>query len=194
MRKTAIQTWVLGLVCWAACVSSWAALRLPAIFSDHMVLQKGQVVPVWGWAEPGEPVAVSMAGRTWKAVTGPDGKWRVTLDALDSGEPLTLTVKGNGTHTIVVQDVLVGEVWLCSGQSNMEMGVGGVRDANQEMAAAKFPAIRTFRVQHQANPAPQEECAGEWKVCSPNTVGQFSAAAYFLYSDFSLANTLGGGL
>ena len=165
---------LLGLVAFAA----RADVKLPAIFSDHMVLQRGAVAPVWGWADAGETVTVKFAGQSKTAITGKSGKWMVRLDAInDATVKGALTVIGNNTLTI--KDVLVGEVWLASGQSNMAMTVGRCRDAEQEKAAAKFPAIRMFTTQRRANLEPQTDCAGAWAVCSPETVNGFSGTAYF---------------
>ena len=140
-----------------------ADVKLPAIFSNHMVLQAGVNAPVWGWADAGEEVTVTIAGQTKKVTTGKDGKWMVKLDTLQAGAPVTLTVKGK--NSIEIADVLVGDVWLCSGQSNMAMSVNGAKDFEKEKPAANFPNIRTF--------------TGAWTVCSSNTVGWFSATAYF---------------
>jgi sialate O-acetylesterase len=155
-----------------------AEVKLPSVFSDHMVLQRDASVPVWGWADPGEVVAVSIAGQTKTATTDAQGRWSVKLDNLPTAsEPVTMTVKGK--NTITVSDVLIGEVWLASGQSNMQMGVNGVTNAWQEKATAKFPQIRMFTVARRTAVTPQTNCAGAWIVCSPETVGNFSAAAYF---------------
>ena len=155
-----------------------AAVRLPSVFSDHAVLQQGVPVPVWGWAAPGEEVTVTFAGQTRTAKAGADGAWRVTLDALKPGPALTLTVKGQ--NTLAVQDVLVGEVWLGSGQSNMAMTVNRCNDFEKEQAAANLPDIRMFTVERAVGTEPKAECKGQWVVCASNTVGFFSATAYFM--------------
>lgn len=157
-------------------VSARADVRLPTIFSDHMVLQRDAIVPVWGWAEPGEAVTVSIAGQTKKAIADATGKWSVKLDKLSAGEALTLVVSGK--NKITVNDVLVGEVWLGSGQSNMQMWMKSVRDIEQEKAAAKFPQIRMFTVKRNETTTPQKDCEGEWVICRPDTVEAFSATAY----------------
>jgi hypothetical protein len=172
---------VAALAMQMACAVASAEVRLPSLFSDHMVVQQGRDIPVWGWAKPGEVVTVTLSNRSSSVTAGTDGRWKATLDKLNAGEAGTLTVVGR--NTIVIQDILVGEVWLCSGQSNMEMGVGGVRDADKEMAAAQYPRLRMFLVQHSSQSIPQDECAGEWLVCSPQTVRHFSAAAYFFGRD-----------
>ena len=154
-----------------------ADVKLPTIFSEHLVLQSGVAVPVWGWAEPGEEVTVSVADHKATAKAGADGKWRVNLDALKPGGPLTLTAQGKNTLTI--GDVLVGEVWLGSGQSNMALTVNRAKDFAQEQAAANFPQIRMFTVTSGAAATAQDDCKGTWEVCSPETVAKFSAALYF---------------
>jgi len=158
-----------------------ADVKLPAVFCDHMVLQRDTVVPVWGWADPGEKVSVTLAEQTQTATADADGKWSVKLDKLASGAPVTLTVKGK--NTVIVNDVLVGEVWLASGQSNMQLQVNAVTNAWAEKASAKFPQIRMFTVARHTAVTPQSNCEGEWIVCSPETVGNFSAAAYFFGRD-----------
>ncbi len=158
-----------------------AAVRLPALISDHMVLQRDAAAPVWGWADPGEKVTVSIAGQTQSATAGPDGKWSVKLGKITATGPQVMTVKG--TNEITIRDVLVGEVWLASGQSNMQMQVNGVNNAKAEIASAKHPEIRMFSVVRKTAETPQVECAGKWEVCSPETVARFSATAYFFGRD-----------
>ena len=159
------------------CIAS-ADVRLPSVFSDHMVLQRGKPVPVWGWAEKGEKVTVSFAGQKKEATAGDDGRWEVRLDALDaSGEGRELGVAG--TNEVKIADVLVGEVWVCSGQSNMVWTVSRARDPQLEIPAANWPAIRHFKVPSVTASEPQDDCPGEWAVCSPETVPNFSAVAYF---------------
>jgi carbohydrate esterase-like sialic acid-specific acetylesterase len=155
-----------------------AELKLPAIISDHMVLQADAAVPIWGWADAGEKVTVSLAGQSQSAQAGADGTWRVTLAPLAAGsEPRALTVQGS--NTLTVNDVLVGEVWLASGQSNMAFQVSRGLNAEQEIAAAKSPQIRMFSVQRNPQRTSQADCIGQWQICSPETVGHFSAVAYF---------------
>jgi len=155
-----------------------ANVRLPSVFSDHAVLQQGVPLPVWGWADPGEDVTVSLAGQTRSIKGGATGMWRVTFDALQTGNTLTLTVQGK--NTITVRDILAGEVWLGSGQSNMAMTVNRCNDYEKERAAANFPTIRMFTVERVVGTEPKTECQGQWIVCASNTVGGFSATAYFM--------------
>lgn len=160
---------------------AWADVKLPAIFSDHMVLQRDISIPVWGWADPGEKVTVQIEGQTKTATANADGQWSLKLDKLSATAPVTLTVKGR--NTIVITDVLVGEVWLASGQSNMQLPVNDVMNAGKEKATADFPQIRMFTVARRPAATPQTDCEGEWVVCSPQTAGRFSAAAYFFARD-----------
>ena len=157
--------------------SAFADVRLPSVFSDHAVIQQGVAVPVWGWAEPNETVTATLAGQTKVTKGGADGTWRVTFDARKPGETLTLTVKGK--NTLTVQDVLVGEVWLGSGQSNMAMTVNRCNNFAYEQTLANLPKLRMFTVDRAVGTTPQTTCKGQWVVCASNTVGAFSATAYF---------------
>src|SRR5437660_1728643 len=117
---------------------SFADVRISGVFSDHVVLQRNQPVPIWGWSRPGETVTVEFAGQTKTVTTAGNGKWLVSLDALQgSSQPRTLTVRGE--NTIAVHDVVVGEVWLCSGQSNMALLLAAIDKAKSEMAEANDP-------------------------------------------------------
>lgn len=166
---------VLAVVAGLAVVR--AEVRLPAVFSDHMVLQRDAVVPVWGWAEPGESVTVSIGGQKHSVQAGADGRWRVSLAKLAGGGATTLTVQGR--NTITIQDVLIGEVWLGSGQSNMAMTVNRAKDFEQEKAAANLPGIRMFKEESGPAASAQEVGKGQWLVCTPETVGGFSATLFF---------------
>jgi sialate O-acetylesterase len=157
--------------------TAWADVRLPAVISDHMVLQQETAAPIWGWADNGEEVTITIAGQSKSAKTGADGKWMIKLDKLTTGGPHELVVKGK--NTLKIADVLVGEVWLGSGQSNMAMTVSRAKDYEAEQAAANLPSIRMFRESSSAATEPQEGGSGKWEVCSPDTVGNFSATAYF---------------
>src|SRR5688572_10317858 len=131
-------------------------VKLPAIFSDHAVLQREVKVPVWGTAAPGEEVTVSIAGQTHKAKADDKGKWRVTLEPLSVGaEPLKLVVEGK--NRLERNDILVGEVWLCSGQSNMEWSVAQSWNGDLDIASANKPAIRLVRVQEPGSQTPVED-------------------------------------
>jgi sialate O-acetylesterase len=154
-----------------------ADVKLPAIFTNHMVLQQGQADRVWGWASPGEEVTVSIAGQTKTAKAGDDGKWQVTLDPLKVGGPHVMTVKGK--NEIQLEDVLVGEVWICSGQSNMAWTVAAATDGDLESLAANFPQIRLISAPQVGTQEPQSDFNGKWEPCTPETAKQFSAVGFF---------------
>ena len=155
-----------------------SAVKLPNIFGDHMVLQRDQKVPVWGWDTPGSEVSVTFGSQTKTAKCDEDGKWEVELDAMAADKTgKELTVKGSSTKSY--KDVLVGEVWICSGQSNMEWTVNGSKNPNEEKKNANFPLIRHFKVPHTNKPSPEENVSGNWQVCNPNSVGNFTAVGYF---------------
>jgi len=175
MRKHLVVSFVLLVVALPAA----AEVTLSEIFSDHMVLQQGMNVPVWGWAPAGTKVTITFAGQTQTAVAEPPGRWRVELAPMDaSAEPRDLTVN-TGDQTLTVKDVLVGEVWLCSGQSNMAWPVAQAANPDAEAAAANHPGIRMFRVGSSSLPQSKEHLGGQWIVCSPETVKGFSATAYY---------------
>jgi sialate O-acetylesterase len=155
-----------------------ADVSLNNMFGDHMVLQQGIRNKVWGKADPGEAVTVTFAGQSHATTAGRDGAWHVFLDPVaEYGGPHVLAVKGN--NRISFQDVLVGEVWLCSGQSNMQWSVNQVNDPDIEKAAAKFPQIRLVTVPQVGVQEPQWNFNGRWQACGPETVGEFSAVGYF---------------
>ena len=160
---------------------SAADVRLPSIISDHMVIQRDASVPIWGWADPGEAVRVSLAGKTAATHADASGKWMVKLDHPGADGPVAMTVEGK--NTLTVNDVLVGEVWLGSGQSNMQMALGGVNNGRREIETANFPRIRMFTVERKTAVEPQDECGGKWVVCGPGTAMHFSAALYFFGRD-----------
>src|SRR5690606_10680734 len=153
-------------------------MKLHSLFSDHMVLQRGVPVPVRGEATPGSQVQIKLAGRSASATADATGQWCATLDPLDAGGPHELRVTA-GDESIVVRDVMVGEVWLCSGQSNMQMVVSAAADAKREIAAADFPGLRMFSVPVEIALEPRQGVGGQWRVCSPQTVASFSATAYY---------------
>ena len=151
---------------------------LSPVFTDHMVLQRDQKDAVWGWAKPGDKVSVSLAGQSADAVAGVDGKWQVMLPALPAGGPHTMTV--TGPETVTLNDILVGDVWICSGQSNMEWVVANSNDAQAEIAAANHPQIRSINLPHVTAAQPQTTFSSSgWQVCSPQTVGGFTAVGYY---------------
>ena len=165
----------------SASVADAAELKLAAIFSDHMVLQQEKPVPVWGWGDAGQKVTISFAGQVKTATADADGKWMLKLDALKaSAKPRMLRVEAEKSNRLLtVDDVLVGEVWLGSGQSNMAMTVNRAKDFEKEKAAADFPQIRMFKETSNAAEKPQADAKGSWSACTPESVGGFSATLYF---------------
>ena len=158
-----------------------AELKLACLFTDHAVLQCDAAVPVWGWADAGTEVTVEFAGQKKTAVADAAGKWLVRLDALKaSAEPRTLTVTdGKSKAQRLVQDVLVGEVWLGSGQSNMAMTVSRAKEFEREKALANLPLVRMFKEESAAAATEQADGKGSWSVCAPESVGGYSATLYF---------------
>ena len=170
---------IVGIVVFLLVATSQAELKLPAVFSDGMVLQRDQKVPVWGWADPGADVTISFAGKTKTAKADEDGKFMVRLKKMKaSADPQSLTVV-SGEEQVEVKNVLIGEVCLFSGQSNMHMPVKGADNFDEEQTAANYPLIRMFLTELKASTELQKDCTGSWKVCSPENVGVFSATAYF---------------
>ena len=192
----------VGLLALALTLGSVRAdVRLASLFSDNMVLQRETAAAFWGWASPGEKISVTGSWGAKAACTAEaDGTWRLKLKTPAAGGPLTVTVKGN--NVIVLKNVLAGEVWLCSGQSNMGMTVSGVTNAAEEIAAANYPQIRLLSVNLTTANEPQKECKVRgWEACAPTNVGSFTASGYFfgrkLYKDLKvpigLINSSWGG-
>jgi len=176
-RSPLLRSVALLIAAVAGTAATRADVKLPTVISDHMVLQQETPASVWGWAAPGEKVSVTFAEKTAATVTDAAGKWRVKLDDLKAGTAGDLVVKGK--NTLTVKDVLVGEVWLASGQSNMEWIVSNAKDPEKEIAAANFPAIRIFTVPKNAQAEPQEDLPGKWEVVTPQTAGHLTAVGYF---------------
>jgi sialate O-acetylesterase len=189
-----------------AAAAARAAVRLPAVIGDNMVLQRGRPVPIWGWADKGEEVTVIVAGQKHVAKAGSDGRWKVTLDKMQcrtveveymhSGsseqlyrrepEQLTMTLTGSSGSRTTLKNILVGDVWVCSGQSNMAIGVSACKNAKEEVAAASHPQIRLFLVAQAQAAQPVADVKGNWRLCTPESIaigkpdcGGFSAVAYY---------------
>ncbi len=154
-----------------------ADVQLPTLFGDHMVLQADQPVHVWGSAEPGEEVSISFRNRNLKIATSESGNWSAYLPPSRAGGPFTLAVQGN--NRVTIRDVFVGEVWIASGQSNMVWPLSRSDDAEAEIAAARHPGIRYFKVDLETADEPQDDVSGEWQVVSPDTAAEFSGVGYF---------------
>lgn len=176
----------LVAACLFAPALSRADVTLPAIFSEHMVLEKTAKVPIWGKASPGEEVTVKVGDQTANAKAGEDGAWKAVLDLSKSGPgPFVATVKGN--NEITIPDVVVGEVWVASGQSNMEWVLANTIDAQKEIASSANPMLRQFRLTKNAVEKPTSEFTGVWEVAGPETSGKFTAVGYYFGKDLQKA-------
>ncbi len=160
-------------------------LKLPSLIGDNMLLQQKTNAKIWGKANPGRKISVSASwNSSGQAVAGKDGKWEVIIPTPEAGGPFTITISGKDT-SVIIKNVLIGEVWFCSGQSNMEMPLAGwppvdtVMHSSTTIASASIPEIRLFNVQKKISGDPIDECTGKWEVSTPETVKQFSATAYF---------------
>jgi len=173
----------LVVVAFGFSLSLQAEVRLPKVFSDHMVLQRDKPIQVWGWASANESVNVQLGeGKVVTTKANAEGEWKVALPAMKAGGPLKMVVKG--ANTVTFDDVLIGEVWLCSGQSNMEMGITQTDGAEQAIADANHPQIRLLLVPNRWTPLPQSDIEATWRICSPASIkadgwGGFSACAYY---------------
>ena len=175
LHRTALL--IAGLACAA---SLRADVRLPALFTDHMVLQRGKPIAIWGWADEGEKVTVRFHDST-ATTEASNGKWRLTLPEEKAGGPYELVVRGN--NELKVSDVLVGEVWICSGQSNMEWPLTRTFEPQQTIDKARHPTIRLFTVPKKKANEPVEDVESSWKLCTPENVPGFSAVAYYFGRD-----------
>jgi sialate O-acetylesterase len=166
-----------GLLCSAAAAENSSLPFLSPMFGDNMVLQRGKPNNIWGWSKPGDKIRVEIADRSAETVTGPDGRWQVRIEPPPPGGPYTLRI--SGPQTVELHEVLVGDVWLCGGQSNMQLGLSQARNGADEIKSANHPEIRLYVVQQRAAYSPSAVPRGNWRICSPQTVGNFSAVAYF---------------
>ncbi len=187
MKTYQIRMVFVWTICCLFVSVACADVKLPAVFGDHMVLQQKSRVTVWGWAAPGEAISVKgswpWAGKA-KTKADENGTWKVDIKTPKAGsKPVTLTIRGN--NEIVLNDILIGEVWICSGQSNMEMGLTMINNTAEEIAAADYPNIRLFDVARTVSNVPRQDVTGNWAKCSPETAanhgtwGGFSATAYY---------------
>ena len=189
MSYALLKSRVVFLFCFVAfSVPAWAGVKLASPFTDHMVLQRELTVPVWGTADAGAKITVTFAGQAKTAVATTGGDWRVELDPLTgSSESRVLTVVDGSSSSVALRDVLVGEVWLCSGQSNMDFTVAktqkyyfaGVTNEAEEVAAANHPRIRMFTAEWTKSYEQRRSVGGGWKICTPENVREFSAVGYF---------------
>jgi sialate O-acetylesterase len=177
-----------------------AEVRLPHIFSNNMVLQRNVPIPIWGWAAKGEKIKLVFGEKKFAATANNDGKWLVYMDPMPAGGPYELVI--SATNQIIFKNILIGEVWICSGQSNMEWPLNNVNNAAKEVMEARNPQIRLFTVPKKISAHPETDIeSGNWQECSPETASEFSAVGYFfgknLYKDLNvpigLINSSWGG-
>jgi len=182
---TVLRRVILGIlllrIIWVP-VAARAEIRLPHLFGSHMVLQRDKPIIIWGWANSSETVKVKLGPETQTSRANERGEWKVVLPAMQASGPYNLTV--SGSSAVMCEDVMVGEVWLCAGQSNMEFGLGLCDNAKEEIAAADHPGVRLFMVPNRWTPQPQSDMEANWKVCAPESVAEggwqgFSAVGYF---------------
>lgn len=158
---------------------TFAQLKVARLFSDHVVLQRQKPIPVWGWSTVKDKITVTLAGQTQIAVTDANGKWTLTFSPLEAGGPYEMFIS-NKSNSLKIKDILIGEVWLCSGQSNMELSVKQADNYLKEKKNANFPQIRHFSVEHEVTMTPETDLkSGEWKLASEETVGDFTAVGFF---------------
>lgn len=169
-----------------------AEIRLPALISDHMLLQQGAPVRIWGTADPGEAIEVSFRDQKVPAMTGQEGRWLIWLKAMPAGGPHDMVIRGS--NTVTVRDVLVGEVWVGSGQSNMAWTVARSNNAEREIAQSANPSIRLFQAERAVADTPRDEIKGAWAVCGPESVKDFSAVGYFFAREIQRARRVPVGL
>jgi len=179
IRKLSIIVFSVLFVCGTAA----AAVRLPAVFDSNMVLQQGDEINLWGWASPGEEVLIAFNGEEVSVEADQAGEWKVVLPAQDAGGPFSMEITGE--NQVLLENILVGEVWVCSGQSNMEKKIGPMPGQKpvvnwvQETNAADYPEIRLFHIPRSTSGIPLNDVDAEWMVCTPENIRNFSAVAYF---------------
>jgi sialate O-acetylesterase len=178
MTKIKIKSTLLIILLVMCAVFAQAIVKPARIFNTNMVLQQGQENPIWGWADKGEKITISFAGKLITVRADKTGKWSAKLPALQYGGPYEMLIKGK--NTIQFDNILIGEVWICSGQSNMEWQLSNTDHANTEIASARYPDIRLFTVEKKVAQTPVADLdQGEWLACTPETASSFSAVGYF---------------
>ena len=183
MKSTSLRPRKLNLILLAlalvTAIPAMADVRLPKIFTDNMMFQRERPVRVWGWAGADEAVIVTMSKKSAKTKADTNGLWSVELPSLKAGENLQLEVKG--TNTLTFKNIIIGDIWVCSGQSNMEMSLGGCLGAADEIKAADFPKIRRIKFNHVQSAKPEMEAptSTPWQVCAPGNVSGFTAVGFY---------------
>ena len=157
-----------------------ADIRLPSVIGSHMVLQQDKPIKIWGWAEPGEGISVTFGGQSAQIIVDKEGRWEIELEAIkvDKG-PHKMTITGTQSLPVELEDILLGEIWVCSGQSNMEWTMWRTHSPIPEIRRADFPQIRLFHIPRKVSTHPEEDVEAEWKICKPATIRDFSAVAYY---------------
>ena len=185
----------VALICsTASCgASSLAEVSVPSVFSDHMVLQRDLPIPVWGTATPGEAISVTFGNQSRSATTSANGTWRVDLDPMPASKR-SRSLEIAGENLISITDVLVGEVWICGGQSNMEWTINGADDPAREKADANRPTLRLIKAPHVTSNVEASDIPANWTVCSPETVGDFTAVGFTFARDLQNALDVPVGL
>jgi sialate O-acetylesterase len=195
-----MRTFCLALFFFLLLTPGLADVRLPKLFADNMVIQRDKAIAVWGWATPNEKISLQFNRQNKSVTAGKNGKWTVSLAPESAGGPYQLVVKGKNTLTI--RNILIGDVWVCSGQSNMEWTVRNSNNAMEEISNGNYPTIRHIKIPNTVATSPQEDIsAGEWKVCTPADVADFTAVGYFFARNLTkelnvpigLINTTWGG-
>lgn len=156
---------------------SLADISLPKLVGDNMVLQRGLPIHIWGWADPGERVEISFDGKTYETAADGSGKWKAVLPSMKAGGPYDMVLAAG--NRIELKNILIGDVWVCSGQSNMAFSVQRAQDHENEIRNASHPQIRLFTVKRKTSQVPLDDVSGQWEVCSPETVPAFSAVGYY---------------
>ena len=174
-----LALWSLLVFLFPLCTEALADIRVANIFGDNMVIQRQSAVPIWGWSKPGDNITVKAKGQTVSALAGADGKWSVRLEPIAVGDPFNILITGSESK-IEIKNVLAGEVWICGGQSNMAWTVARSGNPAEEIAKAKFPLIRQVKIANKFNENPQHDVENSgWKLCSPETAGEFTAVGYY---------------
>jgi len=195
-----MKTSIMLLTGFLLAFSVSAQIKMPGIFGDHMVIQRGRPVPVWGWSSPNEKLVLTFNQQKKEITADRNGKWRVNLDPEPAGGPFELKVQDG--NSLIFHDVMVGEVWVCSGQSNMEFELKSARNADNEIMNAGYPEIRHIKIPLTLSNTPKDDIPPtQWEVCSPKTAGDFTAVGYFfareivkrLHVSVGLINTTWGG-
>jgi len=189
MNTKTFGSFLIVFLCLTISAVCFADIKLPALISDNMVLQQDSNAPIWGWAEPGEQIKVTLGDLLpVETIADRTGKWLVKIKTPKAGGPYEMIIRGK--NILLVKNIMFGEVWVCSGQSNMEMPIAyraihftGILNCEKEIFKTNYPQIRFFKVEKKTAQSVQDDCCGSWSQCAPATAADFSAVAYFFCSD-----------